>query len=61
MSAANQAKLVRGTALDRREPLTQLRVSSKLLTLRNHLPMGEGYPESFWVRMRCQQILNRLY
>lgn len=28
--------------LDRAQPLTQLRVSSKLLTLRNPLPKGEG-------------------
>jgi hypothetical protein len=28
--------------VDRADPLTQLRVSSKLLTLRNPLPTGEG-------------------
>jgi hypothetical protein len=32
-------------AADRAEPLTQLRLCSKLPSLRNPLPMGEGKPQ----------------
>ena len=45
--------------IDSTQPLTQLRVSSKLLTLRNPLPRGEGdsMPDRFPAfQSRCRQL-----